>query len=241
VTRNRNPKPEEAYDLLRGNELRIAMRPEWAAYLSSLPPYHDAIRLRAQAPLLAIIKWEIAKAASLGGIEHIIVDEAEDVTPLEWVLLAAINETDTWTLIGDLNQRRSNDTPGDWEPVLKVLGLKPDEVPVERLQRGYRSTSPILEYANRLLPRSERDVVSFEEDGPALSASLVPTRRLGDAIVEEADRLLAAYPPPAPCATAIFQCTRLWDAIIDSMISPLCQLGIAEQDEGTGLRSWERT
>jgi hypothetical protein len=195
--RDRQPRPEEAYEMLRENGLPrspIAHDSLWANYLASLPPYREALQLRAHAPLLAIIKWEIAKSAGLRGIGHVIVDEAQDVTPLEWSLLAVINETDTWTLIGDLNQRRSDDTPASWDPILRVLGHTPGEVPVERLQRGYRSTRPILEYANRLLPKSERAVVSFQEDGPAPTRSLVPTKRLGDAVVEEADRLIETYP-----------------------------------------------
>jgi hypothetical protein len=186
---------EEAYEHLRRNE--VAGRPitpdsEWSAYLDRLPPFKDA--LRAQAPLLAFIKWEVAKPSELGFIEHIIVDEAQDVTPLEWFLLAAINETHAWTLLGDLNQRRSDHTLSSWRQIREVLGLSEEDAPITTLQRGYRSTKPILEYANRLLSRNQRALIAFQEEGPEPCVERVRPGDLGTAVVGQVDRLLSAYP-----------------------------------------------
>jgi DNA helicase IV len=152
------------------------------------------------------------------------------VTPLEWALLKAINETDAWTLLGDLNQRRSDHTPGDWKPVLKVLGLKPEEVPTQRLQRGYRSTGPILQYANRLLPSSERAILAFQAEGPAPSPRHVPPRDLGRAIVDEADRLLRAY-PAGTVAMISAEPTTLWTGLRSAGWTTAA---------GHGSQSWER-
>jgi hypothetical protein len=120
------PTTAQAYEHLRQNggpDRPITPDPEWSAYLDRLPPYKDAFPLRAHAPLMAFIEWEIAKPSELGFIEHIIVDEAQDVTPLEWFLLGAINEAHAWTLLGDLNQRRSDHTLSSWRQIREVLGL----------------------------------------------------------------------------------------------------------------------
>jgi DNA helicase-2/ATP-dependent DNA helicase PcrA len=190
--------PEGAYELLRQNGVpghRIATDPDWVTYLKRLPAYKDALGLRAHTPLLAFIKWEMAKADELRSIEHIIVDEAQDVTPLEWLLLSAINQTqDAWTILGDLNQRRSDHTLASWQQVREVLGLYEKEAPVKKLQRGYRSTKPILDYANRLLPSRERSLLAFQTEGPAPSVSQVPASGLGTTVVGQVDRLLGAYP-----------------------------------------------
>jgi DNA helicase IV len=190
-------KPEGAYELLRQNGLPrrpVEFDPEWIAYLTRLPPYKDALTLRAHTPLLAFIKWELVKADELRSIEHIIVDEAQDVTPLEWFLLGAINQTDGWTILGDLNQRRSDHTLASWQQIREVLGFYEEEAPTTRLQRGYRSTKPILEYANRLLPSRERALLAFQTEGPAPSVMQVPAKGLGTAIIDQVDRLLDTYP-----------------------------------------------
>jgi DNA helicase-2/ATP-dependent DNA helicase PcrA len=191
------PTTEQAYEHLRHNGVpgrRITPDPEWSAYLDRLPPYRAALALGVQAPLLAFITWEVAKPPELGFIELIIVDEAQDVTPLEWFLLDAINEADAWTLLGDLNQRRSDHTLSSWRQIREVLGLSQEDTPITTLRRGYRSTKPILEYANRLLPRNQRALMAFQGEGPEPSVDRVRPSDLGTALVGQVDRLLGAYP-----------------------------------------------
>jgi DNA helicase II / ATP-dependent DNA helicase PcrA len=190
------PTTAQAYEHLRQNGALgrpITPDSEWSAYLDRLPPYRDALALRAHAPLLAFITWEIAKPPELGFIEQIIVDEAQDVTPLEWFLLEAINEAHAWTLLGDLNQRRSDHTLSSWRQIREILGLSEEDAPIRTLQRGYRSTKPILEYANRLLPRNQRNLVAFQEEGPEPFVERVRPGDLGTAVVRQVDRLLCAY------------------------------------------------
>ena len=146
--------------------------------------------MRVHAPLIAFIKWEIAKPPELANIEHVIVDEAQDVTPLEWLLLDEINVADAWTILGDLNQRRSDHTLGNWAHVLDVIAID-EETPIRRMKRGYRSTKPILEFANRLLPRSRPESVCAA--GPRAGASctqggLKRTRWQCDSRNQEADQ-----------------------------------------------------
>lgn len=191
------PSTEAAYEHLRANGMSgrpITPDPEWSVYLDRLPPYRDALALKAQTPLLAFIKWQVAKPSELDFIEHIIVDEAQDVTPLEWFLLESINEAHAWTLLGDLNQRRCDHTLSNWHQILEVLGLPEEDVPIRRIQRAYRSTKPILEYANRLLPRNQRPLMAFQEVGPQPSVEPVRSSDLGTAVVGQVDRLLRAYP-----------------------------------------------
>lgn len=191
------PTTEEAYEHLRHNGVPgrpITNDGEWSSYLDGLPTYKDARALRALVPLLALITWEVARPAGLDSIEHIIVDEAQDVAPLEWFLLQALNEANAWTLLGDLNQRRSDHTLSTWHQVLDILGLTEQDAPVRNLQRAYRSTQPILEYANRLLPREQRALIAFQEEGPEPAVERVRSAALESAVAGQVDRLLDAYP-----------------------------------------------
>ncbi|MGC4851412.1 AAA family ATPase [Micromonospora sp. DT15] len=196
-TAGTRPTCDDVYDFLRrnGSSLQpVTEDPEWAAYLRRLPPARDALTMRAHIPMLATIQWEVAKPADLVGIEHIIVDEAQDVTPLEWDLLASMNEAHAWTIVGDLNQRRSDHTLASWRQILDLLAIPYGDPPIRRLDRGYRSTRPILQYANRLLPAAERAVLAFQEEGPEPTVEKCKSSDVAASLVRELARLHAAYP-----------------------------------------------
>ena len=189
-------KVDEVYEYLRRNgsgDHPLTRDPEWAEYLWALPPITDPRTRYAHLSLLATIQWEIAKHPDLIGIEHIIVDEAQDVTPLEWMLLATINEAHAWTIIGDLNQRRSDHTFGSWKQVFELLAIPYGDPPICRLDRGYRSTRPILRFANRLLPAAQRSVRALQEDGPEPVVEKCQSG-LDAALIRQLHRLRHAYP-----------------------------------------------
>lgn len=184
---------EQVYEYMRANGAAIAHEPQWSSYLHDLPEYRHALTMRAHSPLLAYIQWEVAPLPDLGDIQHIVIDEAQDVTPLGWMLLDEINVGDRWTVLGDLNQRRSDHTPADWEEIIDLIAIDP-ETAIFPLDIGYRSTKPILEFATRLLPRGERTVNAFQQEGPTPTVEKVRPAELGDAVVAQVQRLLAAYP-----------------------------------------------
>jgi DNA helicase IV len=187
------PSSEQVYEYLRSNGSVITTDSDWNSYFGSLPSFNQAVTTRAHSPLLAFIQWQLAAPTDLKGVKHIILDEAQDVTPLGWFLLDEINEADTWTILGDLNQRRSDHTPPNWAQIFELIAID-EETPIRQLERGYRSTRPILEFASRLLPRGERTVYAFQEDGPAPVVEKVRPTELGTTVVAQVDRLLAAYP-----------------------------------------------
>lgn len=184
---------EQVYEYMRANSAAVARDPEWRSYLQDLPAYRHALMMRAYSPLLAYIQWEMAPLPDLKDIQHIIIDESQDVTPLGWVLLDEINVGDRWTVLGDLNQRRSDHTPTNWPEILDLIAIN-EGTPVFELAIGYRSTRPILEFATRLLPRGERAVNAFQQEGPAPAVEKVRPAELGDAVAAQVERLLAAYP-----------------------------------------------
>jgi DNA helicase IV len=190
------PTCEQIYGYLRANTAAdgrpLSQEAEWVNYLRALPPFELARTRRSQAPLLAYITWEVARPDDLKGIKHIIVDEAQDVTELEWWLLAAINEAHGWTILGDLNQRRSDHTHSSWDKVLDVLDLDP-KTPVRRIKRAYRSTKPILDYANKLLPREQRSIDAFQQQGPPPTIVSARGKMLGETVLSEIDRLTGIY------------------------------------------------
>ncbi|WP_348732063.1 AAA family ATPase [uncultured Mycolicibacterium sp.] len=196
------PEPEAIYEYLRKNAGSVTRDEEWTRYLRDLPPYKEAVSNGIHGVLVAFIKWEVKRPPDLSRVEHVIVDEAQDVTPLEWLLLDEINEADAWTILGDLNQRRSDHTLPSWRQVLDVIAIDPD-TPVRRMRRGYRSTKPILEFANRLLPRDQRKLFAVQEIGPVPNPRKVPPKDLADETALEIERLLGAYPTGTVAVIAV--------------------------------------
>jgi DNA helicase IV len=62
------------------------------------------------------------------------------------------------------------------------------------MKRGYRSTKPILDFANRLLPRNQRKTYAFQESGPEPTVTRVRQKEVSGYAVREIERLIAAYP-----------------------------------------------
>jgi DNA helicase-2/ATP-dependent DNA helicase PcrA len=83
--------------------------------------------------------------------EHILVDEAQDLSPVELsVVLSTTTPQRSVTLAGDVAQRLHMDNGfSSWSEVLGQLGLA--HVEIEPLKLAYRSTYEIIEFAHHVL------------------------------------------------------------------------------------------
>ncbi|MEV1288263.1 AAA family ATPase [Micromonospora sp. NPDC049679] len=105
----------------------------------------------------------IERTASFG---HVIVDEAQDLSPMQCRAIARRSEHSSITLLGDLAQGTSPWAATDWRESLAHLG-KPDAAVVP-LTIGFRVPAAVVAFANRLLPALAVDVppaVSLRADG----------------------------------------------------------------------------
>ena len=98
---------------------------------------------------------------------HIVVDEAQDISPIEVKLLAASSANNWFTVLGDTAQRL---TPyrgvRRWRDLERVFGRS--EIEVQRARRSYRSSRQITEFNNRILRTFDNNIqapIPFERDG----------------------------------------------------------------------------
>src|SRR3954447_25934425 len=84
------------------------------------------------------------------GYGHVVVDEAQDLSPMQCRAVGRRLAAGSLTVLGDLAQATSPWSPSDWQATLASLG-RPGTV-VRPLTRGYRVPGEVLDYANRLLP-----------------------------------------------------------------------------------------
>jgi len=114
------------------------------------------------------------------GYGHVVVDEAQDLSPMECRAIARRAPFGSLTVLGDLAQATTPWAARSWDTVLEHLG-KPDAAVVP-LTTGFRVPEAVVALANRLLERLDVDVPagrSLRRDGElrvreAASASEVP-------------------------------------------------------------------
>ena len=164
----------------------------WLGTLESLAVAETKV---SRLPLLAYI-GVTASVTSTPRFDHLVVDEGQDIGPLEWrVLLDRLHRSDHVTILGDLNQRRSVLTSSTWSELIRDLGLdvggrEPD---IRTITTGYRTTRQILEYANQLLPRGKRTVAALR-DGPPPRVVKVAADTIDKEAVEQAIGLAKKFP-----------------------------------------------
>jgi DNA helicase IV len=82
---------------------------------------------------------------------HVLVDEAQDLSAMQWRMLARRCPTGSMTLVGDFGQASRAGALTNWDDVLANLPIR---TPPRRvtLTVNYRTPAEIMDVANRLLP-----------------------------------------------------------------------------------------
>ncbi|MFJ7068856.1 HelD family protein [Streptomyces sp. NPDC101115] len=121
------------------------------------------------------------------GYGHLVVDEAQDLSPMECRAIARRADFGSLTVLGDLAQGTTPWAARDWREQLAHLG-KPDAAVVP-LTTGYRVPAAVVDLANRLLPELGAGVPA----GRSLRAGgAVGVRRVADLVEGAADAVRAA-------------------------------------------------
>ena len=109
--------------------------------------------------LYLMIKLDGKKTKS--DIKHIVIDEAQDYSMLQFIVLKELTGCRSFIIVGDSNQRlvKVEEEPA----MLKLKALFGGFVKNYNLNKSYRSTLQIMEYASKLL--DENAVVPFVRKG----------------------------------------------------------------------------
>ena len=94
-------------------------------------------------------------------IKHIVIDEAQDYSMLQFIVLKELTGCRSYTIVGDANQRliKVEEEPA----MLKLKSLFGGFVKNYALNKSYRSTFQIMEYASKVL--DENAIVPFVRKG----------------------------------------------------------------------------
>jgi DNA helicase-2/ATP-dependent DNA helicase PcrA len=93
-------------------------------------------------------------------IKHLLIDEMQDYTPVQYAVISKLFPGKK-TILGDANQIVHPDGSSNAEAISRII----PGADVMRINKSYRSTSEIAQFAQSILPQSEFEVI--ERHGPA--------------------------------------------------------------------------
>ncbi|CAM5295791.1 HelD family protein [Streptomyces tanashiensis] len=111
----------------------------------------------ADAVLIDETKDLVERTHSLG---HVVLDEAQDLSPMQYRAVGRRCTTGSATVLGDLAQGTTPWATESWAQALGHLG-KPEAV-VEELTAGFRVPREVIAYASRLLPHMSPGLAAVE-------------------------------------------------------------------------------
>ena len=158
----------------------------------------DALFLRLHQVMIGPVRKGRASKNPSALYEHLFVDEAQDLAPVELaVLLECTSQARSVTLAGDTAQKLFLDNGfSDWRSVLLSLGLATTEI--EPLRIAYRSTAEVLEFARDVLgPLADPDPPLAPRHGAPVEAHVFPQAGAAVAFLADALRTLLTYEPRA--------------------------------------------
>src|SRR5487761_2077330 len=128
---------------------------------------------------------------------HIVVDEAQDLSPMELRVLRRRDLTGSMTVVGDMGQATTASLPASWNTVLEVL--EPRRAPTRvDLTVSYRTPEEVLDFAAPTLAAAPPDLEPprpVRRAGVAPSATVVAPEEFADALKEAVTRECAAVAP----------------------------------------------
>ncbi|MFE7316176.1 HelD family protein [Streptomyces sp. NPDC057555] len=130
--------PEEQKTILWTKPARSAKSAKWSSA--------DAVLIDETMDL-------VSRTHSLG---HVVLDEAQDLSPMQYRAVGRRCTTGSATILGDIAQGTTPWATDTWEQALTHLG-KPGST-VEELTQGFRVPREVIAYASRLLPAIAPDL-----------------------------------------------------------------------------------
>jgi DNA helicase IV len=167
------PKPAETNNVLAGVDLD--------AYSGD----HRAAALR-EAQRLAVAQSQELDEAEFVTYGHIVVDEAQDLSPMELRVLKRRDLTGSMTIVGDMGQATTAGSSASWGALLEVLAPRREPARVD-LTVSYRTPEEVLDFAAATLLAA---APGLEPPRPVRRAGTMPT--VQEVSVEEFDSALVA-------------------------------------------------
>ncbi|UBH23642.1 AAA family ATPase [Micrococcus porci] len=175
---------------------------------------------------------------------HVVVDEAQELSPMQWRLLARRCPLKSFTVVGDIAQASRRGGARSWKDVLgPEFG---DRMRLEELTVNYRSPARITRWAAQVAQAAGLEISSPEavregEHEPLLTVEpgADPTR-LAQRVVEAergrvGDGLVAVIVPADDAAEHLTHLQDRWGSLVDRAPAPGVEVVVVTARETKGL------
>jgi UvrD-like helicase C-terminal domain/AAA domain len=189
-----------------------------------------------------------AADALLNGVpatyEHIVVDEAQDLSPLQLESIRRRSRTGSMTVLGDLAQGTSPWAHEAWAPIVHALRHERVAAATVELEHGYRLPAEVHEVAMRLLPHVAPGLVhprAVRRSGhPVTLEAVADAADLPDGAVElvrslVADGIVGVIVPPSVRPRVVAALDRLGVAWASELLASGPAVVVLTADEAKGL------
>jgi hypothetical protein len=138
------------------DEVAALLGPPPRAPRDDAPPEGDGGGIRLTSDRFDVVAPTVDVAApDYRDFAHVVVDEAQDLSPMQWRAVARRGPYASWTVVGDLAQRSRTAEPATWEAIAALIGRR--QVEVARLDVNYRTPSEIVDVARAVLELAGHD------------------------------------------------------------------------------------
>ncbi len=153
-----------------------------------------ALREAARQNITTTVEFDEAEFVTYG---HIVVDEAQDLSPMELRILHRRDLTGSMTIVGDMGQATTASSSASWDTVLAVLDPRRPPTRVD-LTVSYRTPEEVLAFAAPVLALAAPDLVPprpVRRVGVEPIVEVVGVDDFDDAVARAAARERAAVEP----------------------------------------------
>ncbi len=153
-----------------------------------------ALREAARQNVTTTVEFDEAEFVTYG---HIVVDEAQDLSPMELRILHRRDLTGSMTIVGDMGQATTASSSASWDTVLAVLDPRRPPTRVD-LTVSYRTPEEVLAFAAPVLALAAPDLEPprpVRRVGVEPIVEVVDADRFDDAVADAAARERAAVEP----------------------------------------------
>jgi DNA helicase-2/ATP-dependent DNA helicase PcrA len=112
-------------------------------------------------------------------IKHVVIDEAQDYSLLQFIVIKELTKSIGYTIVGDTNQLL---LPIDGTIAMTRLSVLLENTSLYKLKKSYRSTKEIMEYANKYLDNT--NIIPLVRSGEMVKEFYLTKEELNSNLVE---------------------------------------------------------
>ena len=170
-------------DFFKSEYARIKLNDDEISYFIKRDKifYEDAL-------LFTFIKGLLESFNYQGEIKHVVIDEAQDYSKIQYIIIAKIFKSASLTILGDINQ--TINPYYQYESLNNLAELFGGSTCYLELTKSYRSSQEIIEYSNQILGLDHVSAIRIGKREPVIRKN---AKVLREDLIEDINELQKQY------------------------------------------------